>query len=75
MYVFLALTALLISHDYDSLINELAGDRETALVSHASLKKAGTAAFPALLARIHDETIIDSGLFQGEVVKKSGEGC
>ena len=77
MYVFLALTLLLTSNDYDSydsLIDDLAGDRKTALESHAKLKMAGTAAFPALLARIHDETIIDSGLFQAEVMKKTNEG-
>ena len=74
MYVFLALAGLLTSQDYDSLIDDLTGDRKTALESHASLKTAGTAAFPALLARIHDETIIDSGLFQEEVMRKTSEG-
>ena len=70
MYAVIALTALLVSTDYDALIDDLAGDRETATHAHATLSNAGTEAFSALQKRIHDETVIDNGLFHGATVHK-----
>ncbi len=70
MYVVIALTALLISSDYDALIDNLAGDRKTATHAHDTLHEAGTEAFPALLRRIDDKTVIDNGMFHGATIHK-----
>ncbi|WP_144054670.1 hypothetical protein [Rhodopirellula europaea] len=70
MYAVIALAALFVSPDYDALIDNLAGDVKTATEAHGTLSNAGIDAFPALLGRIDDKTIINNGLFQGETLHK-----
>jgi hypothetical protein len=70
MYAVIALAALLVSPDYDALIDNLAGDPKTARHAHDTLNDAGTEAFPALLKRIDDKTVIDTGVFHGATVHK-----
>ncbi len=70
MFALVALTAVLVTPDYDTLIDELAGDRTTAKYAHDSLHDAGAEAFPALLKRTGDKTVIDNGLFHGATIHK-----
>ena len=65
MLAIFAITVMVASPDYDALIDDLAGDSETAVRAHESLLKAGVEAFPALLKRIGDETVISNGKFHG----------
>ncbi len=70
MYAVIALTALLVSADYDAVIDKLAADPKTANHARDTLSDAGTEAFPALLGRIDDKTVIDNGLFHGATIHK-----
>jgi len=74
MYALVAITALFVSADYDALIDDLAGDRDAATHAHDTLSTAGTEAFPALLKRIDDKTVIDNGVFHGATVHKPTVG-
>lgn len=70
MITLIAIAVVLVPPNFDALIDDLAGDRETAIRAHDTLRKAGKEAFPALLRRIDDKTVLDDGRFQGATSQK-----
>ncbi len=70
MFTLIAIIAIFASPDFDTLIDNLAGEEKTAVHAHDALLAAGPKAFPALLERIDDKIVIETGLFQGATANR-----
>ena len=71
MHALILLSLLAATTNYDLIVDDLVADTRRAAAAYKMLSNAGIGAFPALLKRLDDQTIIENGNFQEALVNGS----